>query len=525
MTLNGARARRRFACLLTCTAIAAGCSDNEGKGSGSLVEFTNQQSDIAMVYPRADGTVVVLRGEDSERAWYLELVDPDGTTTEMVQNADGRLVEVSLLQHRFALSDYTATDVVITHFGPDGNGVAERVSLSDPNAAPVAGKQLALDSDDSDGDSWLSKKIQEFADASNFHPVLMPIKKFIDKGVEKWTAAERAIQETREKVGGVTQKIRNALTCGTATRRQCAEQVAQQAPSMLRELRSIDPEGTTSAGFNVSERGIQPKRDEWQVEMQQRTVPLGFTLTDVPCEQSVFADMNPDCPQYVPPMSGTPTADAGIPSSDAGTPSSDAGTPASDAGSPGTGGGVSGNYPKDDASCRSTMFADGRGWQCKTWREEYHKSGMEESYLQFRKTNGLLDDSFGVSIQNGKAFAYGVHNYEYDASGAKLREEQMHWDTLDGIGSHEVSTAEGGGWFHYEKHECWNNWHKHVVSRQGSDPLTQRTMVISDVTDSNFEKCPTVDRVKALSAQVFPEVQLSESLLTGSRAYMLYLAQ
>jgi hypothetical protein len=52
-------------------------------------------------------------------------------------------------------------------------------------------------------------------------------------------------------------------------------------------------------------------RAEWDPLVASGKVPTDFTVKDIPCAESVFADMNPDCPQYVPPKVTNEKPDAG----------------------------------------------------------------------------------------------------------------------------------------------------------------------------------------------------------------------
>lgn len=263
--------------------------------------FDSTASDIALVVlpdENSDSTLVLMRNAGAERVVF---VLQDGTVIEAEQNGDGQLGLLRIGEHEFVFTDYTETTVTVNYLAPGGAVVSEVIDRATGDAAtmtsqaslmkPMADQTLSeyLDEKTKDTLAWLQ-------DPGNQYLPLLILRSAGETVANLYESARARLESVLESTSEMVSVVHNELACDIAPD-TCAVQIAGNITTVMQELESLDPSAQTTAGLDVTANGIQPRRDEWESESN-----LDFTMVDVPCSESVFADMNPDCPQYVPPV-------------------------------------------------------------------------------------------------------------------------------------------------------------------------------------------------------------------------------
>jgi hypothetical protein len=127
---------------------------------------------------------------------------------------------------------------------------------------------------------------------------------------------EQVRQSVQEGSDGL-KELATGLKC-QVSQSSCAEVAARDADALVDDLERLDADQSVDAGFEVSSTGIAPDRAEWDAGIADGVINTDFELIDTPCEESVFATMNPDCPQYEPPETDSGDGTGGDTGSDSG---------------------------------------------------------------------------------------------------------------------------------------------------------------------------------------------------------------
>ncbi len=272
--------------------------------------FDNANSDVAaIILPPREGapTLVILRHPESGTARHLVFISDDGDIFEIIADAAGRIGQITIGEHLFVFSDYTATTARLVYHAPDGSTSEQIINIEASSASAMAARSgalgtyvAAMDEEDSI-DSLVQDAAEWLADPSNTH---LPLNIWRVAGetvhnafVSMTETAGIALEEARN----IARTVRNEITCLTETGRTCAEVLAEDAPALLDGLTRLDPNAETTAGIDVKPDGAEPRREDWDPLIIDGKIDPAFSMSDVPCGESVFAEMNPDCPQYVPP--------------------------------------------------------------------------------------------------------------------------------------------------------------------------------------------------------------------------------
>lgn len=125
------------------------------------------------------------------------------------------------------------------------------------------------------------------------------------------------VRETVQQGGNTLRSLGNGLSCLVGTN-QCAEVAAEDAGKLVKDVDRIDPQGEVTAGFRITEEEILPVRAEWDPLVESGEIDVSFNVTETPCEESVFATMNPNCPQYEAPGDGNDGGDGTTGDNDSG---------------------------------------------------------------------------------------------------------------------------------------------------------------------------------------------------------------
>lgn len=285
-----------------------------GIGSGPIrgIAFQDPASDLLGVLlpaAAADPALTLLRKTGGGKRLFF--VFPDTTAVEMEMGAAGRLAHVTIGLHRFTFADYTATNVKLTYQRPDGVESTGRVSLAATAAFSLAPASLASFSVASttpppSEEQTIEKEVDDtlkfIADPSNTHLLLNIYRlagEFIYDKVQKARETAQKLREDTEKLAVVA---KNKIIVASEQAADAANLLAERAGLFIEELRQVDPQSETTAAIEVTNTDIQPLRNEWDQLLVKDKLDLEFTMTDLACEESVFAEMNPECPQYQPPV-------------------------------------------------------------------------------------------------------------------------------------------------------------------------------------------------------------------------------
>lgn len=275
--------------------------------------FDSADSDVTFVaLPDDDHNSTLVFMRDASASERIVVVLDDGTLIEAAQDDAGRLTSLMIGDHQFNFTSYTASTVTVTYHAPGGATVSEVVDLETGGIAATATADKIrllkygsnptveeyLDEKTEDGGAWLQNP-------SNTYLPLIILRLAGEAVADIFDQARIRLESALESTAEMVAMVHNRVTC-TISSAACAEQVAEGAPTVIQDLESLDPAGQTTAGLDVTAEGVQPNREQWEAESN-----LDFSMIDVPCAESVFAQMNPHCPQYIPPEDPTDPTDPG----------------------------------------------------------------------------------------------------------------------------------------------------------------------------------------------------------------------
>ncbi len=330
MASNLVRPLRAHALVLAIAALLGACGGGGGGGEANTlperafarsIAFDNAESDVSAVLLPAqagDPTLVMLRDTATGRIARQVFVLDDGTVAQAVPDADGRLGELVIGDHRFVFTDYTATHVTVAYHAPDGSVSTEQVERAASATATAATQArrttLAAEGaragahDDANPtlDEMVDEALEWVADPSNTFLPLMIYRKAGEAVGGLFDKIRGGVERLKEKAQKIETVVSNKLQCGSTAPADCGQTVAERAPGLIQQIAEVDPSASTTAGFDVTADGITPRRDEWDPLINKKQISTEFTMTEVPCAESVFADMNPACPQYVAPKPTEP---------------------------------------------------------------------------------------------------------------------------------------------------------------------------------------------------------------------------
>lgn len=309
--------------LIGLVAILAACGGGGGGGSttddgtnnatslAKSIGFDNPASDVIAVFlaeQEGEPAVVVMRDPVTKDAGEIVYVFEDGSLATVKPDSNGRLGELTIDEHRFVFTNYTDTNVTMTYYAPDGSVSVESVALVDNSsttsqaktslAASILHAPEATDNGEQTIDEQTDEGLRWFQDPSNYQ-LHMSILRWAGESIaakyDKLKSRANALWEKGVTFGKI---VSNKLTCLTATASECAEVTAEETPQLISELGAIDPNAQTTAGFLVTDSGIEPRKTEWDAAVLGGEVVIGANGS---CVDGILASMTPGCPQYVPP--------------------------------------------------------------------------------------------------------------------------------------------------------------------------------------------------------------------------------
>lgn len=329
--------------LIGLVAILAACGGGGGGGSttddgtnnatslAKSIGFDNPASDVIAVFlaeQEGEPAVVVMRDPVTKDAGEIVYVFEDGSLATVKPDSNGRLGELTIDEHRFVFTNYTDTNVTMTYYAPDGSVSVESVALVDNSsttsqaktslAASILHAPEATDNGEQTIDEQTDEGLRWFQDPCNYQ-LHMSILRWAGESIaakyDKLKSRANALWEKGVTFGKI---VSNKLTCLTATASECAEVTAEETPQLISELGAIDPNAQTTAGFLVTDSGIEATKSEWDAAVLSGEVVIGPNGS---CVDSPIARITPGCPQYVPPAElAAPVAQDMILSTDVNTP-------------------------------------------------------------------------------------------------------------------------------------------------------------------------------------------------------------
>lgn len=529
----------------------AACRDGERRDLRSI-GFDNQKSDVVAVMlgrRQDEPAIVLMRAADSRRSRLLAFPFADGALATATEGANGRLAELAIAGHRFVFADYTQTQVTVTHTDPAGSVTTEQLSTAKTSGSAAVESPLHLaQQEERSLDEEVDDALRWIADPSNTFLPLLIYRRAGETVGKLWDRVRARYDQAKREGAELQMKVRNELTCLTESRATCARQTARQTPALMKELRVIDPDAETTAGLAVSDAGIRPKREEWDPLIRNGTISTEFSLTDVPCDESVFADMNPKCPQYVapvPPQNGADAgagADAGIRADGAAGPDrgveAGAGVDASFDGGMGDGGtGVQADTMAPTPNCALSCTDRGCSETCGPISEHWRNEGGQWIFSRADRTGSSVPAQDPVTVCSKDLFLntldtkgarityYTVRNCVYENSQLVRRESMVyedHANTPIHPGDHSIgliSYLDGAATEMITRVECKAN----SVTRSSATRRGFQYTPGPSTTDMNREGCPTEESIRAFGKQAFPTVELTPGYIQSTNVYRSYL--
>ncbi len=265
--------------------------------------FADPDSDVVAVIPGSAGTpdIVIFQDVETGEVNRIQYVYEDGADSEIMIGSDGHVSEYRIGDDRWEFHDRSAFGLHIIWYPADGSepvlyiiGPDDVESQTAEGAVPAA---ITWEQHMDRLDRQIDETVGVLTDPFEIYGPLWVYKQAGEYVAGKVGGAiesvDRFVNEARDNVN----RFRNGIRCFIGVG-SCGETVAREVGSAAEQLERMDPGRTTTAGFEVRETGLEPVRDDWH---REREINTEFRIIEVPCEESIFADLNPECPQYVPP--------------------------------------------------------------------------------------------------------------------------------------------------------------------------------------------------------------------------------
>lgn len=214
---------------------------------------------------------------------------------------EGRLVALALGEERFEFSEYSELNAKVKYYGPAN---AQSETLLDLSQCDASSAIDALD-EASPADALNSLLEWYSADERACLAEALATLSVADIG-----GALSALSLHAETLLGtelqLDQVVQNRIVCGGESQSDCAAIVAARAPELIDVLAHLDPNAQTVAGFTIDSGALRPIRSEWDALIVHEVIDADFSWREVFCDDSVFAEMDIRCAQYVPPDDSVP---------------------------------------------------------------------------------------------------------------------------------------------------------------------------------------------------------------------------
>lgn len=271
-----------------------------------IIEITDPVSDISSIVYGPNGTSLVTLNSSSTTTMAV-LNFKGGKQAVMTGDSSGQLTRLSV-EGFTATIDYGGGSMLTTITAPDGSvsTVAASAFVQAVQSLPCGkgskcqNSSGAISNLEGDVVSRFEKLVDDGLATFRKIPTVLFCAQPI--GIPTCAAIEYFAEngnQLKERLSNRVQhninRIDNALTCTVSTE-NCSQIAAEYAPTVVQQLDKI---GTSllrpSAGFDVGAEKVTPK-ESWRDYFGDGS----FTLTEVPCSESVFAYLRPECGEYVP---------------------------------------------------------------------------------------------------------------------------------------------------------------------------------------------------------------------------------
>lgn len=274
-----------------------------------IVEIANEKSSLAAaVYDSSSAMLIFNAPEGSVLAKTLFRFS-DGTQMTLNAKLNAQPTSFELAGYRF---DYTfgSSKMTTRITNPDGS-VTERTD-PDPfyssNAVSFAVKggcdsAFTCALEESRGDLLAQYDEQKLEEAFNRVLQVMRRTPFTALGCHFLAPAStcEALSDYIDEVLAMTKRINsrsqqkiahltNTLKC-TVSEEACAAVLVSGAPKVAEQISELKYRDSAFGGFEVDAQAVKPISTEWQ----HFFTFTGYSMTETPCSESVFADVRPEC--------------------------------------------------------------------------------------------------------------------------------------------------------------------------------------------------------------------------------------
>lgn len=276
-----------------------------GRGEKPLLSlgFLHPDTRVHAAFAGSDETPGVVVMRSPQKINHLVVAYRNGFSIEMIGATPGRPDLLNVEGHRLTFSNYTSTAVTVYYRGPEGQTDSKIVMIQ----KPALGKSLLSSSKSTTSlstklDYDVNKSLEYFSDITKTHWVLSLYREYIAEPLyELFLKAGDTIEELANTGIPVERKVNNQITYDVAAQ-DAGQKILEQSPEFFEELRQVDPDAETTAGFKVTANGIEPDRDSWDALLNSGSIKVDFITQDGVAGRSVFSEMNPRSPSYVPPL-------------------------------------------------------------------------------------------------------------------------------------------------------------------------------------------------------------------------------
>ena len=297
---------------------AAGSSDisnigqfsiNESNGT-DIIEIANDNSNIAAIVYENQSNLVLFYDKEVTGQYTSIMRFSDGNKLTLRGRTNGYPTHLEVAGYSFDYQYLGAGRVTTTVTAPDGTTQKQTENpqaLSNLLSFALRGpcySQLSCALEESGGQTYAAFDEAKLEDALNVLINTLKRTPFTVLGCPFWLSGstcealsnyideagrlgERVVKRTEQKIA----HLNNALKC-TVSEDICASVAVQEAPKIASQIEQLKLKGIPpNASFEIGASAAKPVALEWQSYFASS----GLAMTDVPCSESVFSNVRPEC--------------------------------------------------------------------------------------------------------------------------------------------------------------------------------------------------------------------------------------
>lgn len=287
--------------LSACGGSGGGTADTTAatNSPGSYFEFAGDGSDIVAVASGApDRPAMVLMNADNGAVSRTVFVDSDTATLIAEFGSDGNVDRVVVGEHRLEFGDFEPESVSVTYFDPSGSSVGYVISRQDEgdassdqsSASKTVSARPAAKLTNEELDELIDKNLIELSDLFETYLPLQILRDVGESIRQPFNRAKAAFERLQARTAEARQTIGNRINCAIDDN-DCAVVIARDAEQVVDSTRAVDPSGSSSARFDVSDDGTVANSEEWNDD----ELNGDFESSTASCNDPYFRNASTNC--------------------------------------------------------------------------------------------------------------------------------------------------------------------------------------------------------------------------------------